>query len=321
MNYEQQDEHKTANSMLKWHFGPELCALFEDDTVIEIILNSDGKLWVERLGQRMEEIGTMGASQAESLMGILASLKKEVITEKNPRLSCELPDEFAGARFQGHIPPVVKNPAFTIRKKAIAVFTLEQYTQEGIMTQVQREIIETAVRDRKNILIAGSTGSGKTTLTNAVIRYVSDVCPDDRIVIIEDTRELQCSARNAEKMLVTPEITMSWLIKDSLRMCPSRLLVGEVRDGAALDLLMGWNTGHPGISTLHSNSAEDALDRMQLLVAMASAGPMQSLIAKAVNLIVFIEKCSGSRRIKEIVRVTGFDGQRYLTQPVGDSNE
>lgn len=321
MNYEQQDEHKTANSMLKWHFGPELCALFEDDTVIEIMLNDDGKLWVERLGRDMEVIGTMGASQAESLMGILASLKKDVLTDNSPSISCELPKEFAGARFQGHIPPVVKSPTFTIRKKAIAVFTLEEYTQQGIMTQVQREVIETAVRDRQNILIAGSTGSGKTTLTNAVVRYVSDVCPHDRIVIIEDTGELQRVARNAVTMLVTPKLNMSWLIKDSLRMRPDRILVGEVRDGAALDLLMAWNTGHPGISTLHSNSAEDALDRMQLLVAMVSAGPMQSLIAKAVNLIVFIEKCSGSRRIKEIVRVTGYDGQRYLTQPVGDSNE
>lgn len=302
---------------LKREFGPVLCAIFNDQAVIEIMLNSDGKLWVERLGSVMEEIGTMSASQAECLMGTLASLKREVLTEKNPRLSCELPDEFGGARFQGHIPPVVKNPAFTIRKKAIAVFTLEQYTQQGIMTQVQREVIETAVRDRKNILIAGSTGSGKTTLTNAVIRYVSDVCPDDRIVIIEDTRELQCMARNAEKMLVTSDITMSWLIKDSLRMCPSRLLVGEVRDGAALDLLMGWNTGHPGISTLHANNAEDALDRMQLLVAMVSAGPMQSMIAKAVNIIVYIEKCSGSRKVKEIVRVLGYDGSRYLTQQVG----
>lgn len=319
MNYEQQDEHKTANSMLKWHFGPEVCALFDDDAVIEIMLNDDGKLWVERLGQDMEVIGTMGASQAESLMGILASLKKDVLTDNSPSISCELPKEFAGARFQGHIPPVVKSPTFTIRKKAIAVFTLQEYTQQGIMTQIQREVIETAVRDRQNILIAGSTGSGKTTLTNAVVRYVSDVCPHDRIVIIEDTGELQRVARNAVTMLATPKLNMSWLIKDSLRMRPDRILVGEVRDGAALDLLMAWNTGHPGISTLHSNSAEDALDRMQLLVAMVSAGQMQSLIAKAVNMVIYIEKCSGSRKIKEIVRVTGYDydERRYLTQPVG----
>lgn len=321
MNYEQQDEHKTANSMLMWHFGPEVCALFEDNTVIEIMLNDDGKLWVERLGRDMEEIGAMGASQAESLMGILASLKKDVLTDNSPSISCELPKEFAGARFQGHIPPVVKSPTFTIRKKAIAVFTLQEYVDQGIMTQAQREVIEVAVRERKNILIAGSTGSGKTTLTNAVVRYVSDVCPHDRIVIIEDTGELQRVARNAVTMLATPKLNMSWLIKDSLRMRPDRILVGEVRDGAALDLLMAWNTGHPGISTLHANSAEDALDRMQLLVAMVSAGPMQSLIAKAVNMVIYIEKCSGSRKIKEIVRVTGYDydERRYLTQPAGDS--
>lgn len=322
MNHAQQEEHRRISDMLRWELGPELCALLEDDTVIEIILNSDGKLWVERLGVDMEEIGVMGASQAECLMGTLASLQKDVLTEKNPSIACELPKEFAGARFQGHIPPVVKSPAFTIRKKAIAVFTLQEYTAEGIMTQAQREIIEAAVRDRQNILIAGGTGSGKTTLTNAVVRYVSDVCPNDRIVILEDTAELKCAAKNAEKMLTTPEMNMARLLKDTLRMRPDRILVGEVRDGSALDLLMAWNTGHPGgVCTLHSNSALSALSRMKLLIAMAVVGPMETLIADAVNLIVYIEKCAGKRRVKEIVKVTGYDGQQYLTQRVGDSNE
>lgn len=315
------NETSRVSDKLKREFGPMLCALFNDQSVIEIMLNSDGKLWVERLGADMEEIGTMDASQAERLMGTLASLKKEVLTEKNPRISCELPKEFLGARFQGSIPPVVRAPSFAIRKRAVAVFTLNEYAERGIMTVAQQAVIETAVHDRQNILIAGGTGSGKTTLTNAVVQHITDICPNDRIVILEDTRELQCTAKNAESMLTTEEVSMTLLLKDTLRYRPDRILVGEVRDGAALDLLMAWNTGHPGgVCTVHSDSARRALTRMELLVAMAVVGPMQALITDAVNLIVYIEKCSGSRHIKEIVRVSGYDGQKYLIESIGENN-
>lgn len=314
-----EEARRRVTIKLTRELGSKVCGLLEDPAVIEIMLNSDGKLWVERLGSDMEEIGTMGASQAECLMGTLASLKKEILTEKNPRLSCELPKEFFGARFQGSIPPVVKAPSFAIRKRAIAVFTLRDYVRKGIMSESQREIIEAAISNRQNLLIAGGTGSGKTTLTNAVVQHITSVCPNDRIITLEDTRELQCTAKNAESMLTTEEVNMTSLLKDTLRYRPDRILVGEVRDGAALDLLMAWNTGHPGgVCTVHSNSAHSALTRMELLVGMAVVGPMQTLIADAVNLIVYIEKCSGSRRIKEIVRVVGYDGQRYLTQQVGE---
>lgn len=307
---------------LKREFGPKLCGLFNDPSVIEIMLNSDGKLWVERLGADMEEIGTMDPHQAELLMGTLASLKREVITERNPRISCELPKEFMGARFQGSIPPVVMAPTFAIRKRAVAVFTLKEYVERGIMAPKQQAVIEAAVRDRKNILIAGGTGSGKTTLTNAVVQHITEVCPNDRIVTLEDTRELQCTARNANSMLTTEGVNMSLLLQDTLRYRPDRILVGEVRDGAALDLLMAWNTGHPGgVCTTHSDSAESALTRLELLIGMAVVGPMQRLIAEAVNLVVYIEKCAGSRRIKEIARVDGYDGQRYLIQRVGEQDE
>lgn len=312
----------TVRAKLKREFGPVLCALFNDQTVIEIMLNSDGKLWVERLGADMEEIGTMSASQAESLMGTLASLKREVLTERNPRLSCELPKEFLGARFQGSIPPVVKAPSFAIRKRAVAVFTLQDYVDKGIMSGAQREAIEAAVRDRQNILIAGSTGSGKTTLTNAVVRYISDCCPNDRIITLEDTMELQLTAKNAESFFTSDDVSMTTLLQDTLRRRPDRILVGEVRTGAALDLLMAWNTGHPGgVCTVHSDSAFETLGRMEMLIALANVqvqAQLQTFIARAANLIVYIEKCSGSRRIKEILRVTGYEDGKYLTQRVGE---
>jgi type IV secretion system protein TrbB len=322
MNSAQIRAQASAINKLKVEFGPEICHLFADDRVIEIMLNPDGSLWVERLGEDMEQFGTMPPVQAECLVGTLAALNHSVVTKETPSLSCELPKEFGGARFQGAIPPVVEGPTFTIRKKAIAVFSLQDYVDRGIMAQGQREVIELGVRERKNILIAGGTGSGKTTLTNAVIKYISDSCPKDRIMILEDTAELQCSVKNKVVMKTSEVMSLTALVKGTLRYRPDRILVGEVRDGAALDLLMAWNTGHPGgVCTLHSNSALSALSRVEQMIALVSVGPMQQTIAEAVDLVIYIEKCSGSRRVKELMRVDGFDGQRYLTQQVGNSNE
>ncbi len=304
---------------LKREFGPVVGALFADDTVIEIMLNPDGVLWVERLGCDMEEIGTMRPSQAEMLMGTLAHLNSKVMTADHPALACELPKEFRGARFQGHIPPVVKTPVFTLRMPASAVFRLSEYVAQGIMTSGQREVIEAAVRDKKNILIAGGTGSGKTTLTNGIIQYISEACPKDRIIILEDIGELKCSAKNAVILLSSAKMPMTILLKDTLRMRSDRILVSEVRDGAALDMLMAWNTGHPGgICTLHSDTAPSALERLEQMIALVSVGKMQKMIARAVDLVVYIERCSGSRRIREILAVDGYKKGNYITRSVGE---
>ena len=201
------------------------------------------------------------------------------------------------------------------------VFTLKDYAEKGIMTASQRTAIEAAALNRKNILIVGGTGTGKTTLTNSVINYMVDVCPDDRFVIMEDTRELQCTAKNAVLMRSVDQADMTRLLKTTMRLRPDRILVGEVRDGAALALLKAWNTGHPGgVATLHANSGAAGLIRMEQLVAEASPAPMQSLIGEAVDLIVSIERCAGGRRINEVLHVEGYDGQRYITQSIGGSN-
>lgn len=315
---------KTLNRKLKYEFGPQICALLDDPTVIEIMLNapsesaSEGELWVERLGSKMEKFGSMSASQAENLMRTIASSLGLQFTEDSPILECELP--FDGSRFEGVGPPVVTHPTFSIRKRAIAVFTLEDYVSQGIMSHAQREAIEEAVHSRKNILIAGGTGSGKTTLTNAVIGYISDVFPDERPIILEDTRELQCTAKNRVMMKTAEDIgiDMTRLVKTSLRLRPDRLMVGEVRDGAAFDLLIGWDTGHPGgVVTLHANDANSALGKMELLISLANSAPLQRFIAQIVDMVIYIEKHNGSRRIKEIVRVNGYDGQNYQTELIG----
>lgn len=328
------DEYtKTLNKKLLYEFGPQICALLDDPTVIEIMLNAprpepqvsseidpgidygEGELWVERLGAEMERFGSMSASQAENLMRTIASSLGLQFTEDSPILECELP--FDGSRFEGVGPPVVTHPTFSIRKRAIAVFTLEDYVEQGIMSQAQREAIQDAVHSRDNILIAGGTGSGKTTLTNAVVRYISDVFPNERPIILEDTRELQCTAKNRVMMKTAEDkgVDMTRLVKTSLRLRPDRILVGEVRDGAALALLSGWNTGHPGgVVTLHANDALSGLSRLERLVFMAAKASLKDLIAEAVDLVIFIEKHNGSRRIKEIMRVNGYDGEKYQTE-------
>lgn len=300
---------------LRRELGPQVCALLDDTKVIEIMLNPDGSLWCEWLGQPMERVGTMPKAQAESLMGTVASSLRTHITAANPILECELPLD--GSRFEALLPPIVSGPTFTIRKKASIVFTLANYVKSGIMTEAQCDAIKWAVRERKNILVVGGTGTGKTTLTNAIIAEIDAVTPEHRIVIIEDTRELQCSSPNVVPLRAVDHVDMTRLLKATMRLRPDRILVGEARDGSALALLKAWNTGHPGgAATVHANSANAGLIRMEQLVAEATAAPMQALIAEAVDLIIAIEKTATGRRIKEVVTVSGHDGTNYITQPI-----
>jgi len=265
-------------------------------------------LWQEKLGGRMEIIGQMSAARAEAVLRTIAACLNTVITWDQPTLEGELPLD--GSRFAGQLPPVVSAPTFSIRKRASSVFTLEQYVEQGIMTPEQKEVLCEAIGEHKNILVIGGAGSGKTTLTNGLIQKMTNSCPDERIVIIEDTGEIQCAARNAVLYHTTAEVTMTKLLRTSLRMRPDRILVGEVRGPEALDLLMAWNTGHPGgIATLHANTASSGLTRLASLISMARdyPKPIEPLIGEAVDFIVHIAKENNSRKIKEILRVTSYN--------------
>jgi P-type conjugative transfer ATPase TrbB len=309
------EHRRRVMEKLTRELGPEVMAFLHDPTVIEIMLNPDGCLWVEHLGQPMRQFGRMSAPQAESLMATVASSLRTQITAHNPILECELPLD--GSRFEALIPPVVAGPTFTIRKKALTVFSLGDYLDQGILRQGQHDAIARGVRQRKNILVVGGTGSGKTTLTNAIIRHMADVAPEDRLAIIEDTGELQCTAPNIVTMRAVEHVDMTRLLKATMRLRPDRIIVGEVRDGAALALLKAWNTGHPGgVATIHANSAQAGLIRLEQLVAEATPAPMRRLVAEAVDLIIFMEKVAGGRRVREVVTVLDHDGETYLTTPV-----
>ena len=300
---------------LRRDFGDTVMGALNDPLTIEIMLNADGSLWQERLGEKMRRIGHMKSSRAEAVMRTIAACLDTTITRNSPILEGELPLD--GSRFAGQLPPVVTAPTFAIRKKASTIFSLDQYVANGIMTVEQKELICAAVRDHKNILVIGGTGTGKTTLTNAVIHEMVLCDPDERIFIMEDTGEIQCAAENFIQYHTTLEVSMTKLLKTTLRMRPDRIIVGEVRGPEALDLLMAWNTGHEGgVATLHANNAKAGLDRLAMLISMHpdSPTPIEPLIGKAVNIVVHIAKTPEGRRVREIIEVSGYVDHRYQTR-------
>ncbi|MCK0509596.1 P-type conjugative transfer ATPase TrbB [Aromatoleum buckelii] len=304
-----------AKRKLERDMGPELLAALSDPKTVEIMLNADGKLWQEKLGEPMQCIGSMRVAQAQAIIETIAGYHGKEVTRQKPILEGELPLD--GSRFAGQIPPVVPAPIFAIRKKAVAIFTLDQYVESGVMTPGQRDVLIEAVRAHRNVLVIGGTGSGKTTLVNALINQMVINDPTERVFIIEDTGEIQCAAENYVQYHTSLDVSMTALLKTTLRMRPDRILVGEVRGPEALDLLMAWNTGHEGgAATLHANNAKAGLDRLAMLISMHSDSPkpIEPLIGQAVHVVVHIARSEGGRRVQEIIEVSGFDHGRYITK-------
>lgn len=300
--------------MLKTALGVQIIALLEEPAVVELMLNPDSHLWVDRLGTGRDDTGyKIPPADAQRVIELVASSTGAVCSSDIPMVSAELP--VSGHRFQGILPPVTSTPVFTIRKKALMVFNLADYVKKGIMTESQREKIIEAVHHKKNILIVGGTGSGKTTLANAVLNEVAST--QERCIIIEDTLELQCTAPDTVFLRARDHVPMNDLLKATMRLRPDRIIVGEVRGPEALTLLKAWNTGHPGgVATVHANSAHGGLTRLEQLIQEAIPTPQKALIAEAVNLVVFIERYRHSRRIKEITEVIGFEKGQYVLQSI-----
>lgn len=312
-NREITESEKRLHEKLRRDLGEPFMRALSDPKTIEIMLNEDGCLWQERQGEGMHQIGTMNPTRAEAVMRVIASCLNTEISREAPILEGQLPLD--GSRFAGSVPPISYAPAFAVRKQAAFIFKLAQYVEQGIMSERQKEAIQQAVHDHKNILVVGGTGSGKTTLCNSIIDEISVQFPKERIIIIEDTGEIQCSAKNTRKLLTSLETDMSQLLKHTLRLRPDRILIGEVRGAEALDLLDAWNTGHEGgIATLHSNNAKAGLDRLRSLVTRNPLAPktdIESLIGEVVHMIVNIAKCPEGRRIEEILQVSGYSKGSY----------
>ncbi|AFJ03828.1 Conjugative transfer protein TrbB (plasmid) [Methylophaga frappieri] len=304
-----------AKRKLERDIGPELLQALNDSKTVELMLNADGKVWIERLGEAMQCIGTLRPAQAQAIIETIAGYHGKEVTRSKPILEGEFPLD--GSRFAGQLPPVVPAPTFAIRKKAVAIFTLDQYVENGIMTAAQKHVLVEAVAAHRNILVIGGTGSGKTTLVNAIINEMVITDPTERVFIIEDTGEIQCAAENHVQYHTSLDVSMTALLKTTLRMRPDRILVGEVRGAEALDLLDAWNTGHEGgAATLHANNANAGLARLRSLITRNPAAPaeIEPLIGEVVHIVVHIARTPEGRRIQEILEVSGYSDGQYITK-------
>jgi P-type conjugative transfer ATPase TrbB len=312
------ETRERRRGMLRTAMGPAIARALDEPDVVEVLVNPDGHLWLDRHGSGRCDTGVaLTAQEAERIIRLVASHIRAEASASSPVVSAELPE--TGERFEGLLPPVVLAPCFAIRKPAMMTFRLADYVAAQIMTPQVAKVLADAVADARNILVAGGTGSGKTTLANALLAEIATL--EERIVIIEDTRELRCAAKDAVTLRTKPGVAaLADLVRSTLRLRPDRIIVGEVRGGEALDMLKAWNTGHPGgIATVHANSSRAALYRLEQLVQEAVVTVPRRLIAEAIDLIIFIKGRGAGRRVDGIVEVKGLDsaGDYVLEIPTG----
>lgn len=309
-SHQQSEAILRGTRMLRTALGSDIARFLEDPSVVEVMLNPDGRLWIDRLSEGLSETGKhLTAADGERIVRLVAHHVGAEVHAGAPRVSAELPG--TGERFEGLLPPVVAAPAFAIRKPAVAVFTLHDYVAGEIMSAGQADVLRQAVADRRNILVAGGTSTGKTTLTNALLAEVAKTA--DRVVLIEDTRELQCAAPNLVALRTKDGVaSLSDLVRSSLRLRPDRIPIGEVRGAEALDLLKAWGTGHPGgIGTIHAGTALGALRRLEQLIQEAVVTVPRALIAETIDLVAVLSGRGATRRLAELARVE-------CLQPNGD---
>jgi type IV secretion system protein VirB11 len=303
---------------LKRELGPDIVEALENLDVLEICVNSDGRIWIEEKKKRLCDSGkTISPENLTAALGTIAAMNGMELNESSPVLEGRFPLD--GSRVEGAISPTTPDgPSMSIRKHASAIFPLSQYVSEGRMPPEGAEILREAIRGAQNILVAGGTSSGKTTFVNALIRELLEIAPQDRLLLIEDTMELQCATTNKERFVASEAVPMQKLLKTAMRYRPDRIIIGEVRGREALDLLKSWNTGHPGgFATVHANNALAALLRLEQLISEVSVTPMPALIAEAVNVVVYMMEFGRlGRQVTEIIRVTGYREGEYRYEPV-----
>ena len=297
---------------LRREMGEKIRKAMDNPQVIEIMLNPDGSVWTDEIGVGMNFLCSMSAVNALQMLGTVAHMLGTVINYHNPVVEGELPGD--GSRVEGVIPPIVPNPSFNIRKKASAIFSLAEYVNSGRATDKDIQILCEAISTRKNILVVGGTGTGKTTFVNAIINEMKILTPKHRLLILEDTLELQCSMENFVSMRTSSDKSMQDLLKVTMRQRPDRIIIGEVRGKEALDMLKAWNTGHPGgVCTVHANDARAGLLRIEQLISEVSQSPMKELIAEAIDVIAFLVRDPHiGPKLSELVAVDGIHDGQYV---------
>jgi type IV secretion system protein TrbB len=308
------------DATLKGLLGPRLLEAIFDPLMTDIMLNEDGRVWYEAHGRGLTEAGfTIPANQTESLIGTVAAVFGTVANADHPIVEGELP--IGRIRFEGLMPPIVRQACWTMRLPARVLYTIEDYLRDGIITERQAGAFRDAVDRKLNLVISGGTGSGKTTFAGAVINeMVFRSEPNERFVLLEDTPEIQCRAQNLLSLRTDDHasIDMTRLVRTTMRLRPTRIIVGETRGGEALALLKAWSTGHPGgVTTVHSNSAREALTRLDHLVEEAGVPRRPELSAETIQLVAFIQRTPEGRRVTELIRVQGYSLQTgFIVSPV-----
>ncbi|HEX7772585.1 MAG TPA: CpaF family protein [Pyrinomonadaceae bacterium] len=304
--------------------GP-LEPLLSDPTISDILVNSHSNIYIERRGKL--EKTAISFKDDEHLMRVIERIVSTVgrrIDEAQPMVDARLPD---GSRVNAIIPPLaIDGPTLSIRRFGTDPLKMPALIENGALTKEIAILFEMCVRARLNIIISGGTGAGKTTLLNAMSAYIP---VDERIVTIEDSAELQLQQPHVVRLETRPsniegrgEITQRDLVKNSLRMRPDRIVVGEVRGGEAIDMLQAMNTGHDGsLTTIHANSPRDALSRLETMIQMTgmrlSDRAMRQQIASAVNLVIQVARLTdGTRRIVSIYEITGMEGELITMQEI-----
>jgi P-type conjugative transfer ATPase TrbB len=305
--------------MLRSAMGPAIAHALEDPEIVEILCNPDGSLWFDRLGSGRAPSGLkLTGPDAERIIRLVASHVRREVHAAAPIISAEVPE--TGERFEGLLPPIVRAPTFAIRKRAVGVIPLDRYVADHILSAAQADTLRLAVGERWNILIAGPTSTGKTTLANALLQEIART--GDRVILLEDTIELQCLSDDHVPLRTQPGVvSMTELVRSTLRLRPDRIVVGEVRGAEALDLCKAWGTGHPGgIATVHAGSVRGALTRLEQLIQEVVVTVPRALVAEAIDLVVYIEGRGHARRVKDIVRVTGLEAGEYVLQPISNTS-
>lgn len=304
--------------------GPTVLDALSDPDVIEVMANPDQRLWVEHRPQGRILVGAMPQASTEAAIRLIASSAGRTVNPHEPMIAAMLPPvEALGrsrSRFQGMWPPLVAAPSFVIRKLGSVVWGLNDYVGTKIATQQQIEVLREAMTARKNVIVAGGTSSGKTTLLNACL---AEPCfQEARVVLLEDTAELNFTGEDAVGLVAEPPNTLRDLVKATLRLRPDRIVVGEVRGGEALEMLKAWNTGHPGgLGTVHSDGPVQAMQRIKDLAAEASTVSNQTVV-DAIGLVVFIRRDEHhpAGRVIESVAEPGLNREgRFEVRPVGIS--
>ena len=314
-------------------YAGRIPSVLAEENVLDVCVNPDGVMWVNRLGRGFRDEGVMSPSDAMLLLSGIATEQGCELNSSHPILETTFP--LTGDRIEGMIRPVVSDATFAIRTRSKQIYTLDDFARQGVLSETNDplnakchragfidqlggnhlNVIRLANKYRQNVLLVGPAGSGKTSFGNALIADWFDQTPGDRVVIIEDTSELQCALPNYVALRASRVANEAKLLETALRLIPKRIVVGEVRSSEpARVLLEAWSTGHSGgLATIHADDAVSGLRKLENFMG-SHDGVVRERIAAAIGLVIFIdgdERVPAGRKVRQVVAVRGFDAVRH----------